>query len=90
MAPDEIAVMDEEVEVEDIPRAYWLPDGVYDALKWCALVLLPAVGTFYSGMAAVWGWPFAEEIPISASWLALLIGMLIGISEISANIGKGK
>lgn len=87
MAPDEIATMDEEVEVADIPRAYWLPDWLYIALKWCVLVLLPAIGVFYQGLAGIWGWPLASEITDTVSFVALFLGALIGISEVSSRIG---
>lgn len=87
MAPDEIAVMDGEVEVADIPRTYWLPDWLYVALKWCVLVLLPAVGVFYQGLAGIWGWPLASEITDTVSFVALFLGALIGISEVSGKIG---
>lgn len=69
-----------EVPVEDIPRAYWLPGRVYTALKWVVLIALPALGTFYSGLAAVWGWPLATEVTQTCSYVALLGGALIGVS----------
>ena len=34
-----------------------LTDKTYDILKWVALVLLPALGTLYFGLAGIWGFP---------------------------------
>lgn len=78
----------EEVPVEDVPRTYWLPDGVYVALKWLALVAVPAVGVFYSGLAEVWGWPFATEVTQTCSYVALVMGALIGVSAAQNKLYK--
>lgn len=69
-----------EVPVEDVPRTYWLPDRVYVVLKWAVLIALPALGAFYSGLAAVWGWPLATEVTQTCSYVAFLGGTLIGVS----------
>ena len=42
--------------VEQLPK-YWLPDGVYDVLKWVALVACPLVAAIYPWLAEVWGLP---------------------------------
>ena len=39
-----------------------IPDKVYDILKWVTMIVIPALATAYVGLAAVWGWPYAEEI----------------------------
>jgi hypothetical protein len=64
-----------------------LPDKLYQALKWAALIALPAVGTFYNMLAAIWALPFGEQVLATASALGLLIGALIGVSQY--NLGKG-
>lgn len=90
MSPDEIATIDEGrgVEVAEVPRMYWLPDGVYVALKWAALIALPAIGTFYQALAGIWGLPLAEEVSQTASVVALLLGTLIGASAIANQVRK--
>lgn len=90
MSPDEIATIDEgrEVEVAEVPRMYWLPDRVYVALKWAALIALPAIGTFYQALAGVWGLPLAEEVSQTANVVALLLGTLIGASAIANQVRK--
>jgi len=77
-----------EVPVEQVPRAYWLPGPVYVALKWAVLVAMPAVGVFYSGLAGVWGWPFAEEVTQTCGYVALLGGALIGVSAAKGALSK--
>lgn len=77
-----------EVPVEQVPRAYWLPGPVYTALKWVVLVALPAVGAFYSGLSGVWGWPCAEEVTQTCSYVALLGGALIGVSAAKNALGR--
>ena len=38
-----------------------LPDHVYDVLKWIVMIVIPALTTAYVGLAAIWGFPYAEE-----------------------------
>lgn len=73
-----------------------LPNGVYDALKWIVMICIPAVTTAYVGLAAVWGWPFAEEVAKTSAVICTLLGALLGIStaqynkEIKGNDGGGE
>lgn len=85
---EEIEKTGGDVPVEDVPRTYWLPNAVYVALKWAVLVALPAVGAFYSGLAGIWGWPGAEEVTQTCSYVALLGGALIGVSAARNALGK--
>lgn len=77
-----------EVPVEEVPRRYWLPDGVYVALKWAVLVALPAVGTFYSALAGIWGLPLADEVSQTCNVAALLGGALVGVSAAKGALSK--
>lgn len=90
MSPDEIEVFDYDKEgnIADVPRRYWLPDMAYTALKWIALVGLPAVGVSYQALAGVWSLPLAQEVSQTCNIAALLIGMLIGASAVSGSISK--
>lgn len=74
----------EEIEVSQYPK-YWLPDGVYKALKWICLVGLPAIAVGYQIVADIWGLPYLEQVPQTMSGIALIVGLMIGVSEI-----KGK
>lgn len=85
---DELTQPAEEVEAQDIPKTYWLPDAVYTALKWVVVIGLPAVGAFYSGLAGVWGWPCSTEVTQTCSYIALFLGALIGVSAIANQVRK--
>lgn len=71
----------DEAEVTEYPR-YWLPDRVYKVLKWVCIVGVPAVGVAYQTLSGIWGFPYAEEVPQTLYIAALVLGSLIGISEI--------
>lgn len=57
-----------------------ISDRVYDVLKWVTMIVLPACATAYVGLAAVWGWPFAEEVAKTSAVVCTLLGALLGIS----------
>ena len=59
-----------------------LPDKLYDILKWCVCILLPAIGTFYMAMAGTWGLPYAEQISQTTQAVALFLGAIIGVSSV--------
>jgi hypothetical protein len=63
----------------------FLPDPVYQVLKWLVVIVIPAAATLYVGLAAVWGWPYADEIAKTAALICAFIGALIGVSQIGYN-----
>ncbi len=65
-----------------------LPDKVYDILKWVTMIVLPALATAYVGLAAVWGWPYADEIAKTSAVICTLLGALLGISTAQYNKGE--
>ena len=62
-----------------------LPDKVYNVLKWICLIALPALSTFYGIIADIWSLPYGDAIPRTITAVALLIGALIGVSQITIN-----
>ncbi len=62
-----------------------LQDKAYDVLKWITMIVIPALATAYVGLAAVWGWPFADEIAKTATVVCTLLGALLGISTAQYN-----
>lgn len=62
-----------------------LNNNVYDALKWVALVLLPALGAAYFTIAAIWGLPNAEQVVGTIVCLDTLLGALLGVSTATYN-----
>lgn len=63
-----------------------LPSKVYDALKWVAQILIPALSACYFGLARIWNLPYAEQIVGTLTVIDAFLGVLLGIS--SANYYK--
>lgn len=58
---------------------------VYDILKYLALIGFNAVGVFYKAVAEIWNLPYGNQVALTCSALALLVGTLIGISSHNYN-----
>lgn len=56
-------------------------DKVYDALKWIAQLFLPALGTLYSALAAIWGFPYGEQVMSTILAIDTFLGAILGISN---------
>ena len=64
----------------------FLPNRVFDALKWIAIVCLPALSTFIVVISRIWGWPdLGSTIAQTITAVAVLLGALLGISSIGYN-----
>lgn len=64
-----------------------LKNKTYDALKWIALYLLPALGTLYFALSGIWGLPYGEQVVGTITAADTFLGVLLGIS--SASYKKG-
>ena len=62
-----------------------LNSKVYDILKWITMIVLPACATAYVGLAAIWGWPYADEVAKTTAVICTLLGALLGISTAQYN-----
>ena len=62
-----------------------LPDKVYEVLKWLAILALPAVADFVKFLFPTWGLPYGDPIAETIRQVALLIGILIGVSTVQYN-----
>nr|WP_241222942.1 phage holin [Bifidobacterium samirii] len=63
----------------------WLiPDKLYDVLKWCGLVLLPALGVLVQTLGPVWGWSWADAAATTLDAIGLAVGVVIGASALNA------
>ena len=62
-----------------------LPDSVYNILKWITMIVLPACATAYVGLAAIWGWPYADQVAKTTAVICTLLGALLGISTAQYN-----
>ena len=65
-----------------------IPNKLYDVLKWLTLVCIPALTTAYVGLAAIWGWPYADQVAKTSAVICVLLGSLLGISTIAYNKEK--
>lgn len=62
-----------------------LNDKLYDVLKWVVMIVIPAVTTAYVGLAAIWHFPYAEEVAKTSAVICTLLGALLGISTAQYN-----
>lgn len=65
-----------------------LNNSTYDVLKWIVMIVIPAVTTAYVGLAAIWGFPYAEEVAKTSAVVCTLLGALLGISTAQYNKGE--
>lgn len=72
----------------DMQKIFAIPDKVYDILKAVAMVILPAIGTLYSALAGIWGWPHGEQIVGSIIAIDTFIGVVLGISSMQYKKSK--
>ena len=70
------------VDGELLQSNYLLPDAVYNALKWIALLLLPTCAWLITALSGVWDIPMAEQISMSLNILGTFIAVLIGVSTL--------
>ena len=57
----------------------------YDALKWIAQYLLPALATLYFAIAQVWDLPYGEQIVGTITAIDTFLGVILGISTAQYN-----
>lgn len=62
-----------------------LEDKTYNYLKWIAMIVLPAIGTLYFALAAIWGLPFGEQIVGTITAIDAFLGAILGISTSNYN-----
>ena len=62
-----------------------MSNKLYDLLKWCAQIMLPALGTLYFALAKIWGFPYAAEVVGTISAVDAFLGALLGISSSQYN-----
>ena len=59
-----------------------MPNGVYDVLKWVAMLFLPALATFASGLFDTWGLPYGEQISQTIILLDAFLGACLAVSTV--------
>ena len=67
-----------------------MSNKLYDILKWIALVVLPALATFYLGLSNYWNIPYPEAISGTIMLFDTFLGALLGISSIKYSQKEGE
>lgn len=62
-----------------------MSNKVYDVLKYIAQIVLPALGTLYFALSAIWGLPYGEQIVGTITAVDAFLGALLGISTMKYN-----
>ncbi len=68
----------------------FLPDKIYDVLKWIAILLLPALGKCIEGIFGVWDIPYGVEIAETLEYLSVFLGTILGAAAIGYQLHKDK
>ena len=58
-----------------------MSNKVYDILKFIAQIVLPALGTLYFALAAIWGLPYGEQIVGTITAVDAFLGAVLKISS---------
>jgi uncharacterized membrane protein len=58
---------------------------VYDALKWVAQVVLPALATLYFTLSQIWGLPNVGEVLGTITAMDAFLGIILGVSTSQYN-----
>ncbi|MBQ9621205.1 MAG: hypothetical protein IJR41_04640 [Atopobiaceae bacterium] len=66
---------------------YFLPNRLYDVLKWTGLIACPAIAVFYGVVAPAWDLPYPDQVVLTLNAAGVLIGALIGASAVTAKEG---
>ena len=62
-----------------------MSNKLYDVLKWIAMLVLPAIGTAYAGLAVIWGFPYGEQIMGTIGIAEVFLGSVLQISSAKYN-----
>lgn len=67
-----------------------LSNRLYNALKWVALIALPASATAYMGLSALWTLPNPTEVTGTVVVVEVLLGSLLGLSTAQYNRNENR
>lgn len=62
-----------------------MSNKMYDVLKWVAMVVLPALGTLYSALSAIWGFEYGEQIVGTIVAIDAFLGAILQLSTSKYN-----
>ena len=58
-----------------------MSNRLYDILKWCAILFLPAFAILVKTVFAIWQIPFGEQISGTIIALQVFLGAILGVSS---------
>ena len=58
-----------------------MSNKTYDVLKYIAQIVLPALGTLYFALAAIWGLPYAEQVVGTITAVDTFLGVILKVSS---------
>lgn len=59
-----------------------MSNKVYDALKYVAQIVLPALATLYFALAQIWGLPYGEQVVGTIAAVDAFLGALLRLTTI--------
>ena len=65
-----------------------MSNKVYDVLKYIAQIVLPAIGTLYFALSAIWGLPYGEQVVGTITAIDAFLGAILGVSTYQYNKAK--
>jgi hypothetical protein len=66
-----------------------LNSKVYDFLKYLTIIVLPAIGALYTGLAQIWNLPYSAQIPATITVICTFLGAILCISSAQYNKNQG-
>ena len=67
-----------------------LSNSWYDVMKYLTIIVLPAIGSLYTGLSKIWNLPYASEIPATIMVICTFLGAILCISTAQYNQVQGK
>lgn len=64
-----------------------ISNKLYDSLKWLVIIVLPALATLYAALAAVWAWPYSDQVVTTITAVDTFLGAVLCISSATYNRG---
>lgn len=58
-----------------------MTNKTYDALKYVALIIVPAFATFVSAVGIVWGVPHTNDVTMTITAFGVFLGSVLGVSS---------
>jgi len=62
-----------------------MSNRLYDILKWCAILFLPALAILVKTIFAIWQIPYGEQISSTIVALQVFLGAILGVSTLNYN-----